>query len=152
MKIEAAWVTRAETQAVFDALMADGHEAYFVGGCVRNALLDGTVDDIDIATGATPDRVMALTEAAGLKPVPTGFDHGTVTVVSNGVPHEVTTYRRDVETDGRRATVAYAQTMTEDAERRDFTMNALYATREGEVVDPLNGLPDLRARRRAVCR
>jgi poly(A) polymerase len=147
MKIEADWVQRAETQSVFTALTGAGHVACFVGGCVRNALLGAPVGDIDIATSATPDQVMALTEAAGLKPVPTGVEHGTVTVVAGGVPHEVTTFRRDIETDGRRATIAYATDIHEDASRRDFTMNALYATPKGEVVDPLGGLPDLQARR-----
>ncbi|MBC57056.1 MAG: CCA tRNA nucleotidyltransferase [Confluentimicrobium sp.] len=124
-----------------------GYKALFVGGCVRNALLGVAVNDIDIATDAPPDTVMALAQAAGLHPVPTGVDHGTVTVVSDHVPHEVTTFRRDVETDGRRAVVAYATGPEEDAHRRDFTMNALYATPEGEIVDPLGGLADLRARR-----
>ncbi|WP_054540253.1 MULTISPECIES: CCA tRNA nucleotidyltransferase [Actibacterium] len=124
-----------------------GYKALFVGGCVRNALLGVAVNDIDIATDAPPETVMALAQAAGLHPVPTGVDHGTVTVVSDHVPHEVTTFRRDVETDGRRAVVAYATGPEEDAHRRDFTMNALYATPEGEIVDPLGGLADLRARR-----
>jgi poly(A) polymerase len=87
-----------------------------------------------------------LSEAAGLKPVPTGIDHGTITVVSGGIPHEVTTFRRDVETDGRHAVVAFSDTMDEDAARRDFTMNALYADRTGALADPLGGLPDLEAR------
>ena len=103
------------------------------------------VADIDIATDARPDQVMALAEAAGLKPVPTGVAHGTVTVVAGGRPFEVTTFRRDVETDGRRAKVAFTDEIAEDAARRDFTMNALYARPDGVVVDPLGGLPDLRA-------
>ena len=88
-----------------------------------------------------------LARAAGLKAVPTGIDHGTVTIVVGGEPHEVTTFRRDVATDGRRATVAYAARIGEDAGRRDFTMNALYADADGRIVDPLGGLPDLQARR-----
>jgi poly(A) polymerase len=124
-----------------------GHQALLVGGCVRNALLGAPVTDIDIATDATPDRVIELAKAAGLKPVPTGIDHGTITVVASGKPHEVTTFRRDVETDGRHATVAFSTDVAEDAARRDFTMNALYARADGTVVDPLNGLPDLQARR-----
>jgi poly(A) polymerase len=146
-RIADAWVSAPETQAVCAMLSQAGYKALFVGGCVRNALLGVAVNDIDIATDAPPDTVMALAQAAGLHPVPTGVDHGTVTVVSDHVPHEVTTFRRDVETDGRRAVVAYATGPEEDAHRRDFTMNALYATPEGEIVDPLGGLADLRARR-----
>ena len=144
MRLAGDWIDRPATQAVFDAV---GAPAWFVGGCVRNALLGETVDDIDIATALVPDDVVLRTKAAGLKPVPTGIDHGTVTVVSDGVPHEVTTFRRDVATDGRRATVAFAETMDEDAARRDFTINALYADRTGRVSDPLGqGLADLDAR------
>jgi poly(A) polymerase len=105
------------------------------------------VADIDITTDARPETVLRLAEQAGLKPVPTGIEHGTVTVVSDGIPHEVTTFRRDVETFGRRATVAFSDRLEEDAGRRDFTMNALYATPEGRVIDPLGGLADLEARR-----
>ncbi|ANB33184.1 poly(A) polymerase [Rhodovulum sulfidophilum] len=135
------------TQAVCALLTDAGYRALFVGGCVRNALLGVAVSDIDIATDARPGKVMELAQAAGLKAVPTGFDHGTVTVVAAHVPHEVTTFRRDVETFGRRAVVAFADSPEEDARRRDFTMNALYATPAGEVLDPLGGMPDLRARR-----
>ena len=140
-------IEQLETQAVCPMLTDAGHQALFVGGCVRNALLGEPVNDIDISTDAAPDRVVALAKAAGLKPVPTGIDHGTVTVVSGHVPHEVTTFRRDVETDGRRAVVAYTPDVREDALRRDFTMNALYARPDGGIVDPLGGLADLRARR-----
>ena len=125
-----------------------GHHALFVGGCVRNALLGLPVRDVDIATEARPQRVIELAQQAGLKPVPTGLAHGTITVISDGVAHEVTTFRRDVETDGRRAVIAFADDVHDDARRRDFTMNALYATPEGDVVDPLgSGLEDLAARR-----
>jgi poly(A) polymerase len=105
------------------------------------------VCEIDIATDAGPETVSDMAQYAGFKVVPTGIDHGTVTVIARGRPHEVTTFRRDVETDGRRAVVAYSDRIEEDAERRDFTMNALYADRHGTVIDPLDGLPDLRARR-----
>jgi poly(A) polymerase len=128
-------------------LVQDGAQALFVGGCVRNTLLGVPVADIDLSTDAVPERVMELADKAGLKAVPTGIDHGTVTVVSEGIPHEITTFRRDVETDGRRAVVAFSKDVAEDAARRDFTMNALYATPDGDIVDPLNGLPDLQARR-----
>jgi len=146
-QITAGWITDQHTQQVCEMLTGAGYECYFVGGCVRNALLDVPVNDIDISTNAWPDRVVELATAADLKSVPTGIDHGTVTVVAGGTPYEITTYRRDVETDGRRAVVDFADSITDDALRRDFTMNALYADRHGVVVDPLNGLPDLLARR-----
>lgn len=147
MRIEGAWLARPATRAVTGMLTAAGHRALFVGGCVRNALLGAEVADVDIATDAPPERVAALAAAAGLHAVPTGVEHGTVTVIAEGIPHEVTTFRRDVATDGRRAVVAYTTDVAEDAARRDFTMNALYATPEGVLVDPLGGLPDLLARR-----
>lgn len=147
LRIADDWLTRPETRAVCDALTAAGHRALFVGGCVRNALMGHPVSDVDIATDARPDRVVQLAEAAGLKAVPTGIDHGTITVVSGHVPYEVTTFRRDVETFGRHATVVFGDSLTDDAARRDFTMNALYADPEGALIDPLNGLPDLVARR-----
>ena len=147
MKVTGDWLTHSGTQALCAAFEAAGHRALFVGGCVRNALLGEPVGDVDIATDATPETVSDIAEKAGFKPVPTGIDHGTVTVVVQGKPHEVTTFRRDVETDGRRAVVAFSTRIEEDAQRRDFTMNALYADRHGTVIDPLNGLPDLQARR-----
>jgi len=147
MKIKGDWITNPATQAVFDALENGEVQALFVGGCVRNALLEAPVKDIDIATDAHPDEVMKLARIAGLKAIPTGIEHGTVTVVSKGIAHEITTFREDVETTGRHATVAFAKDITQDARRRDFTMNALYARRDGTVTDPLGGLPDLQARR-----
>ena len=146
-RITADWLTDPATQAVCAALEVGGAQALFVGGCVRNALMGVPVRDIDLSTDAVPERVIALAGAAGIKAVPTGIDHGTVTLVKNGIPHEVTTFRKDVETDGRRAVVAYSTRVEEDAARRDFTMNALYARSDGTVLDPLGGLPDLRARR-----
>ena len=146
-KVGGDWLDHPGTQALMQALEAKGHKALFVGGCVRNALLGEPVSDVDISTDAAPQAVSDLAEAAGFKPVPTGIDHGTVTVVAAGKPHEVTTFRRDVETDGRRAVVAFSTDIQEDAQRRDFTMNALYADRHGSVIDPLNGLSDLQARR-----
>jgi poly(A) polymerase len=142
-----AAVAQPGAQAVLALLEGAGHAALVVGGCVRNALLGLPPGDIDIATDAPPERVMALAEAAGLRALPTGIDHGTVTILAHGAPHEVTTFRRDVATDGRHATVAFTPRIEEDAARRDFTMNALYADRRGRVTDPLGGLPDLRARR-----
>jgi tRNA nucleotidyltransferase/poly(A) polymerase len=116
-----------------------------VGGAVRNALLGRPVTEIDLATTAEPERVIALAEEAGLKAVPTGIDHGTVTVIADGLPFEVTTLRRDVETFGRHAKIAYTTSWEEDAKRRDFTLNALYADRDGKVFDPLGGYDDLAA-------
>ncbi len=146
-RIAATWLADPALRAVTGMLTGAGHRALLVGGCVRNALLDQPISDIDIATDALPDRVGELAARAGLKPVPTGIDHGTVTVISGGRPFEVTTFRRDVETDGRRAVVAFTDRLQDDAERRDFTMNALYAQPDGTVLDPVDGLPDLVARR-----
>ena len=147
MRIAAEWITADHTQAVCTMLTQAGYRALFVGGCVRNAIIGAPVTDIDIATDARPEVVMELAKDAGLRPVPTGIEHGTITVIAGGIPHEVTTFRRDVETDGRRAVVAYATRVEDDARRRDFTMNALYADPSGAVLDPLGGLPDLMARR-----
>lgn len=129
-------------------LLSDaGHQALVVGGAVRNALLGEPVSDIDIATSAPPDETLRLAEAAGLRAVPTGIEHGTVTVIVDGTGYEVTTFRRDVETFGRRASVAFSDDLAEDARRRDFTMNALYADASGLVLDPVGGVGDLAARR-----
>ncbi|MBF9042542.1 CCA tRNA nucleotidyltransferase [Rhodobacterales bacterium HKCCE4037] len=146
MRLQADWMTHPGTVAVFDALC--DHNAWFVGGCVRDGLLGKRVDDIDITTDATPETVLNCAEAAGLRAVPTGIDHGTVTVIAHDKPHEITTLRRDIETDGRHATVAFSTDIAEDAARRDFTINALYATRSGEVLDPNGeGVHDLQNRR-----
>lgn len=147
MRIAADWIVADHTQAVCQMLIQAGYKSLFVGGCVRNAIIGAPVTDIDIATDARPELVMELAKDAGLRPVPTGIEHGTVTVIAGGVPHEVTTFRRDVETDGRRAVVAFSTRVEDDARRRDFTMNALYADAAGTVLDPLGGLPDLMARR-----
>lgn len=137
------WMSSASTRAVMDALNPGGaDQARFVGGCVRNALMGARVDDVDIATVLVPEDVMRATAAAGLKPVPTGIDHGTITVVSRGVPYEVTTLRKDVATDGRRATIAFASDWAEDAARRDFRLNAIYARPDGSLYDPYGGAQD----------
>lgn len=144
------WLTRPETRAVVAALEAEGGAGCvrFVGGCVRNALLGQPVDDLDLATPLLPERSMQALKAAGLKVVPTGLAHGTVTAVSGGQPYEITTLRRDVETDGRRAVVAFTDDWAEDAARRDFRLNALYADAGGAIFDPTGeGLADLEARR-----
>lgn len=147
MKISGDWINHPGTQALCMALAEAGYRALFVGGCVRNALLGVPVADIDIATDALPEIVSDIAEKAGFRVIPTGIEHGTVTALAQGELHEVTTFRRDVETDGRRAVVAFSTTVEEDAARRDFTMNALYAAADGTVIDPLGGLPDLLARR-----
>ncbi|WP_333815146.1 CCA tRNA nucleotidyltransferase [Tabrizicola sp.] len=147
MKIRGDWIGHPGSQTLCAVLEQAGHRALFVGGCIRNDLLGEPVADIDLATDATPETVSDIAETAGFKVVPTGIEHGTVTVVAEGRPHEITTFRRDVETDGRRAVVAFSSRIEEDAARRDFTMNALYADRQGRVIDPLHGLPDLQARR-----
>ena len=146
-KLDADWLDAPALVAVFDALERDGDTVRAVGGAVRNTLLGLPVSDIDLATTALPEQVVERARAAGLKPVPTGIDHGTVTVVSHGQPFEVTTLREDVETHGRAATVRFGRSWTHDAARRDFTMNALYVDRHGGLHDPLGGLGDLQARR-----
>ena len=146
MRVSGDWLRSDAAARVFRLLRDGGHAALAVGGCVRDDLLGVPVRDVDISTDARPERVVALAEAAGVKAVPTGIEHGTVTLVVGGAPYEVTTFRRDVETDGRRAVVAFSDRVEEDAARRDLTMNALYAEADGRVVDPLGGLPDLRAR------
>jgi poly(A) polymerase len=143
----AEWLERGSTRAVIEALAAEGAEARAVGGAVRNALLGAPVKDIDIATTALPADVMRLATRAGLHAVPTGIEHGTVTVVAKHQPFEVTTLRRDIETFGRHARVTFTTDWTEDARRRDFTMNALYCGPDGTVYDPLGGYTDLMARR-----
>jgi len=143
----AEWLSRPSTRAVFAALTAEGAEARAVGGAVRNALMGTPVKDIDIATTALPADVMRLAAQAGLHAVPTGLEHGTVTVIAKHAPFEVTTLRRDIETFGRHARVTFTTDWSEDAQRRDFTMNALYCGPEGTVHDPLGGFEDLVARR-----
>lgn len=143
-------MTAPATTAVFDALEAAGGPdcARFVGGCVRNALIGRPIADLDVATILTPQAVIKALRAGGVRAVPTGVEHGTVTAVFDHQPVEVTTLRRDVETDGRRAVVAFTTDWREDAERRDFTLNALYATRDGTIFDPTgHGVADARAGR-----
>ncbi len=133
--------------ALFAALDGESRTTRIVGGAVRDALLGRAVADADLATVFAPAEVIARVEAAGMKTVPTGIEHGTVTVIVEGKPFEVTTLRRDVETDGRHAVVRFTTNWKEDAERRDFTMNALYCDVAGEVLDPLGGIEDLEAGR-----
>ncbi len=140
------WMTAPETHAVFTALEARGKEARFIGGCVRNAIFGLAVKDVDIATPEHPERVTELLEAAGIKVIPTGIDHGTVTAVIGTRHFEVTTLRIDVESHGRHATVAYTDDWLADALRRDLTINTLSCTPEGDIYDPLTGIDDLAQR------
>jgi len=137
------WFQDVGLAEVFALLNADGGEVRVVGGAVRNSLMGEPVGDIDLATTLVPSEVTARAQAAGIKAVPTGIGHGTVTLVVKGQPFEVTTLRRDVTTDGRHAEVAFGTDWQEDAERRDFTINALYADASGEVIDLVGGLKDI---------
>ncbi|MEE8535541.1 MAG: CCA tRNA nucleotidyltransferase, partial [Kiloniellales bacterium] len=145
-----AWMQAAETRRVVDALGAEGAEGAeirFVGGCLRDSLAGRRVRDVDIATRLAPGEVTRRLEAAGIKVVPTGIAHGTVTAVVDRKPFEITTLRLDLETDGRRAKVAFTDDWTADAARRDFTFNALSCTPDGTLYDPFDGIADLEAGR-----
>ncbi|MGY4626581.1 CCA tRNA nucleotidyltransferase [Bradyrhizobium sp. USDA 4486] len=144
---QAPWLISGGTARVLKLLNADGEEARVVGGAVRNALLGLVPGDIDIATTAQPDEVIRRAKAAGIKSVPTGVEHGTVTLVIDGHPYEVTTLREDTETFGRKAKVAFGRDWVKDAERRDFTMNGLSVDASGVVYDHVGGIADAKARR-----
>ncbi|MDW3223715.1 MAG: CCA tRNA nucleotidyltransferase [Paracoccaceae bacterium] len=145
---DTAWLKNAPLQSVCRAISIEGAKIYFVGGCVRDAILGVQGSDIDLATDATPHDVTRLARAADFKVVPTGIEHGTVTVIANGTGYEITTFRKDVKTHGRRAEVEFCADIASDAARRDFTLNALYATPQGEILDPLGtGVEDCLARR-----
>lgn len=147
MLADAPWLISGGTARVLQLLNADGEEARVVGGAVRNALLGLVPGDIDIATTALPHEVMRRAKAAGIKAVPTGIDHGTVTLVIDEQPYEVTTLREDTETFGRKAKVAFGRDWVKDAERRDFTMNGLSVDADGVVHDYVGGIADAAARR-----
>ncbi|EHS53925.1 Polynucleotide adenylyltransferase region [Rhizobium sp. PDO1-076] len=140
------WFRTPALGRLFALLNADGGEVRVAGGAVRNGLLGLPVSDIDLATTLQPEEVIARAKAAGIKAVPTGIEHGTVTLVLDGKGYEVTTLRRDVETDGRRAQVAFGADWQEDAERRDLTINGLYAGQDGQVIDLVGGLADIETR------
>lgn len=143
-----AWMAFEETEQLIDVLSIDGHDApRFVGGCVRDVLVNRTVYDFDLATPLLPEKVMELLEGAKIKAIPTGLSHGTVTAVLNKIPFEITTLRKDIETDGRHAKVRFTSSWEEDAARRDLTFNALFCDREGNVYDYHNGVQDLHAGR-----
>jgi tRNA nucleotidyltransferase/poly(A) polymerase len=146
-KLQAAWLNEGGLPRLLAVLDTEGEEARAVGGAVRNALLGMPVGEVDVATTAVPNEVVKRVTAAGFKAVPTGIEHGTVTVVIDSVPFEVTTLRRDVETDGRHAKVAFGRDWKIDAERRDFTINALSVSRDGTVHDYVGGLADLEKRK-----
>lgn len=137
------WMDTPQVRALFGSLDRAGVVVRFVGGCVRNAVLDRAIDDIDLAVDKPPETIMQALTASKLKSVPTGLKHGTVTALVEGSRFELTTLRRDVETDGRRAVVAFTDDWLEDASRRDFTFNALYADRDGTLYDPFDGQSDL---------
>ncbi|WP_274627962.1 CCA tRNA nucleotidyltransferase [Arvimicrobium flavum] len=144
--ITAEWLSNPALQRLLAVLSADVEEARVAGGAVRNTLLGVPVTDIDIATTTLPEETARRAEAAGFKAVPTGAEHGTVTVIARGTPFEVTTLRADVETDGRRARVVFGRDWKQDAERRDFTINALYAKADGTIVDLVGGASDIDSR------
>jgi len=140
------WLETGSLQRVFDALETAGGEVRVNGGAVRNSLMGMKVSDVDLSTTLVPADTMTALEAAGIKALPTGFDHGTVTAVADSTGYEITTLREDVETDGRHAVVKFGTDWEADAKRRDLTMNALYCSRDGEVFDPLGGLEDLKSK------
>ncbi|RWO03780.1 MAG: CCA tRNA nucleotidyltransferase, partial [Mesorhizobium sp.] len=144
---KADWLGERHLQRLLAALADGGEEARVAGGAVRNALIGQSVADVDIATTTVPDETIRRAEAAGFKAVPTGIEHGTITIVAGGKPFEVTTLRADIETDGRRAKVSFGRDWKADAERRDFTINALYAEADGTIVDLVGGIADIEARR-----
>lgn len=137
------WFRTPELTRVLYLLNRDGAETRIAGGAVRNSLMGLPVHDVDLATTLLPDEIVTRAKSDGIKSVPTGIEHGTVTLVVDGAVFEVTTLRRDVETDGRRATVAFSADWQEDADRRDLTINGLYADREGRVIDLVDGLKDI---------
>jgi len=141
------WHGRPQAELVMNALSVGGHKALFVGGCVRDALLERPVNELDIATPEPPERVVTLLEAAGLKAIKTGIEHGTVTAICDGISFQITTLRQDIETFGRHARVKYTHSWAKDAARRDLTLNALYCDIKGNVFDPLGGWSDLKAGR-----
>lgn len=147
MKLTPAWLSSPEVKTLGAAFVKAGFKLRFVGGCVRDAVLGKEATELDAATNATPEQTQKLLETAGLRAIPTGIDHGTVTALVNDKSFEVTTLRKDVATDGRHATVAFGTSWEEDAKRRDFTMNALYLSLDGEMHDPVGGLEDCKAGR-----
>lgn len=147
MKLNVDWLFAPDLQRLMRALGAQGYATYCVGGCVRNALMGLPISDIDLATAALPEIVTEIATRLGYNVVPTGLDHGTVTVLAGGSSYEITTFRRDVNHDGRRANVVFSSDVAQDAARRDFTINAIYLDADGAIIDPLGALSDIKARR-----
>src|SRR5215475_7124711 len=145
--LAAPWLSSGPTSRVLELLNGGGEEARVVGGAVRNALLDIPIVDVDVATTALPEEVVRRAKEAGIKSVPTGIEHGTVTLVVDGQPFEITTLREDTETFGRKAKVSFGRDWVGDARRRDFTINALSVGADGVVHDYVGGLEDIAARR-----
>jgi len=146
MKLIADWIIDTNVQRIFTAFESRGHQILFVGGCVRNALLDQAVVDLDLSTSAIPEQMIALAKEEGFKFIPTGLEHGTITFLVDGQSFEITSFRKDVETNGRHAVVEFSDNILDDALRRDFTINALYADGRGVVLDPLGAIDDLQNR------
>lgn len=144
---EAGWLQVGSLQRVFDAIEAAGGTARVAGGAVRNTLMGKPVSDVDLCTTLLPGQTVKALSSAGIKAVPTGFEHGTVTAVTDGVGYEVTTLREDIETDGRHAVVRFGTDWERDARRRDLTINAVYCDRDGTLFDPLGGIADVKAGR-----
>src|SRR3990170_1016162 len=143
----ARWLKEPSLQRIFALVAGAGGEARVAGGAVRNALLGEPIGDTDIATTLAPQEAMTAFKAAGISVHPTGIEHGTVTAVIDHKPYEITTLRRDVETDGRRAVVAFTDNWNEDALRRDFTINALYCDAAGKIHDYVGGYADILRKR-----
>ncbi|MDA0362524.1 MAG: CCA tRNA nucleotidyltransferase [Proteobacteria bacterium] len=140
------WIHDPDLQTIFHMFIEAGHKIYCVGGCVRNSLLQEPIEDIDLATTAKPLEIIKLAKNTGLRSIPTGFSHGTVTVICNKKSFEVTTFRDDIKTDGRHAEIVFSNDILIDAQRRDFTINALYADTDGYILDPLNSLKDIKSK------
>lgn len=147
MKLMPEWLSSPEIKRLGAAFAAAGFELRFVGGCVRDTILKRPVGELDAATSAAPEQTTKLLEAAGIRAIPTGIEHGTVTALVDGKTYEITSLRKDVATDGRHAKVAFGTSWEEDAKRRDFTMNALYLSLDGTLHDPVGGLEDCKAQR-----
>ena len=142
MQINSEWIKNKVTQNILKIFEGADHNAYLVGGCIRNSILNIPVTDIDISTDATPQQTVDLFNRENFKVAPTGFSHGTVTVISEDIPYQITTMRSDQNTDGRHADVVFSDDIKKDAERRDFTINALYADSTGKIINPIGGLED----------
>ena len=142
MQINSEWIKNKVTQNILKIFEGADHNAYLVGGCIRNSILNIPVTDIDISTDATPQQTVDLFNRENFKVAPTGFSHGTVTVISEGISYQITTMRSDQNTDGRHANVVFSDDIKKDAERRDFTINDLYADSTGKIINPIGGLED----------